>query len=177
MGRNIEKMISFFPALARIFTYLLLFLIPLMFFKNWMSTFVSSKLPVFFILSILAFLFIATHLIFQSEYRPAGRQLLPMLPVVLLVMSLGLSGFFAPLRGLSFWSTLDRGDGWFFFFHLALLIFTVFVLMLRDRTGAYRRNILLATLSSAGIVALTAWLGNEGFNVGGRTLALSRGGG
>ena len=177
MNKNIEKIIGFFPALARFLTYLIFFLVPLIFFKNWMFPFVSSKLPFFYIFSALAFFFIAINLIFHPENRPSRKQLLPMLPVVLLVGWLGASSLLAPLPEVALWSTLDRGDGWFFLFHLLLLIITVFLLMLKDQRGSYKKNILFATLLSAGVVALTVWLGNEGLNIGGRILSQAQGGG
>ena len=177
MNKNFQKFVKFTPVLARFMTYLLLFLIPLVFFKNWMFPFVSSKLPLFYIFSALAFCSLVLNLIFRSENRATKKQLLPILPIALLITSLGISGFLAPLRDTAFWSTLDRGDSWFFLFHLFLLILTVFILILKDRGGTYKRNLLLATLSAAGIIALSVWLGNEGFNAGGKILSQSRGGG
>lgn len=177
MNKNFEKIIKFFPALARFLTYCIFLLVPLVFFKNWMSPFISSKLPIFYIFSALAFLFIAVNLIFSPEYRPHIKQLLPILPIVFLVGSLGVSGFLAPLRDITSWSTTERGDGWFFLFHILLLIITVFILVLKDSASAYKRNIMLATLSASGVVAVSVWFGNEGFNTGGKILTQSQGGG
>ncbi|KKU75872.1 MAG: hypothetical protein UY01_C0002G0015 [Candidatus Nomurabacteria bacterium GW2011_GWB1_47_6] len=177
MNKNFEKFVKFTPVLARFTTYLLFFLMPLAFFKNWMFPSISSRLPLFYIFSTMAFCSLALNLIFRSENRPTKKQFLPMLPVALLIISLGISGFLAPLQDTAFWSTLDRGDGWFFLFHLFLLIVTVFILMLKDHSGAYKKNILWAVLCSAGIAALTVWLGNEGFNAGGRILSQGQGGG
>ena len=177
MDKNLQKVIDLSPALSRLATYLVFFLTPVVFFKYWMSSFVSSKLPVFFIFSALAFFFLAINLIFRPENRPTRRQLLPLLPPILLVGSLGVSGLLAPLRGVAFWSTTDRGDGWFFFLHLLLLVVTVFILVLKDRTGTYKRNLIISALAASLVVAVTVWLGNEGFNWSGAMLSGSQGGG
>ena len=142
----------------------IVFLTPILVFRNLIFPFVTSKLFVFQLLvAVVFFLWVWLQSVVPA-YALSRRIWIRLLPMITLVILLSISSFFATIPNLSFWSTFIRGVGLVMLWHIVALTIII-VSCIRARGQEVIRTIFLASISSAGLVLFSVIFGKEGFNM------------
>ncbi len=158
-------------------TLFLTFFTPVLYFgKILYYPYLASKIFFFYAGVEILFALWLYIIITNSTYRFPKQALLFFIPVELYLLQMTLAGIFGINPELSFWSTLSRGTGLLTWYHL--FAFSLIIASLVYRQGvSYVRKLLNFFVGGAFIVALSVWLGDEGFNVPLEFFQKSKGGG
>lgn len=159
-------------------TYFVVFLTPLLYFgASRFISYATSK-TFFFYGSVEIILGFWLYQIFiDSSYRLSKKSLLAFLPFLLYIFWLLLASVLGENPSMSFWSSLGRGTGMITMLHA--LAFSLIISSLMKKYGLlkYGYRLLAWFVGGASIVAISVWLGNEGFNIPFTFLEKSQGGG
>ncbi len=174
---NLKKGFSFYrESILKYGICLLVLLLPLVVFPSYLYYYVSSKTFLLYgFISVLFPLWLYTIYIDKS-YRLNKKQLLFFIPLVLYILWMTLSGFFAVNPYLAFWSSFERGTGLltlYFSFASSLIIASV----IKKEGTSYIYLLFKYILISSFILSITVWLSERGFNSPIKVFQYSKGGG
>lgn len=156
--------------------FVLFFLTPIMYFGNKVYPHITSKTFFFYGLAGILFAFWLYIIAVDKSYRLTKRQLLLFVPLFLYIAWMTISGILAVNPHLAFWSSLGRGTGLLTLYYGTAVALIVSSLVKRDGMN-YVYQLLKWIISSALIVAISVWFGNEGFNIQSKVFTTSGGGG
>ncbi len=156
-------------------TFFLVFMLPIVYFKNLVFPFITSKTFLFYGVVELIFVIWLYTIYVDKSYRLKKKQFLFFIPVVLYISWMTLAGVFAVNLGLSFWSSLERGTGLLTLYH-ALALSLVIASLTKHYGILYVHNFFKWSLFGALMLAISIWLGDEGFKIF-KLLDTSKGGG
>gem|GEM_PF-2827679 len=167
---------NFKDKVLRYGSYTLMLLAPVVFYGRMLFPHVSTK--TFFIYGVSEVLFFVWlyALIVDNSYRLSKRTLLFFLPAVGFVVWMTISGIMAVDPHLALWSSLGRGTGLLTIYHCLALAFVVASLVKRHGMP-YVSSLFQWFLSGAFILAISIWLGTEGFKFSANVLQKDAGGG
>ncbi len=153
------------------------FLVPMMYMSTRVFPHITSK--TFFFYGIVETLFAVWiySAIVDPTYRLSKRQLYFLLPILLFIVWFTLAGVMAVNPHLAFWSSLSRGTGIISLYHCVALCIVLVSLVNRYSFEIYGMKILRWIVYAGGIVAVSVWCANEGFDLPYRFLQQSQGGG
>lgn len=175
MGYN-TRMKSFRENIIKYGILLIVFILPLLVTDVFAFPFISIKTFFFYGVVELLFSFWLYTILIDKSYRLTRKQLLFFIPAVLYIIWMSLSGIFAYNPSLSFWGPIERGTGLLTLYHL--LAFSILIVSLINHDGKVSINKLLKYfLFGSFILAISVWLGDEGFNLPYSILQKSTGGG
>ena len=144
-------------------SYLLVFILPLVYFGGRIYPHVASKQFFFYgFVEILAGFWIYT-LVTDRSYRLTKKSLVYFIPMASFLAWMTIAGILAVNSNLSFWSSLNRGTGLLTLYHSAL--FALIIASLIRRYGiSYLYGLLQWFVGGSFILAISVWLGSEGLN-------------
>ncbi len=156
-------------------SYIATFLVPWVTFGKWVFPHMTSKAFIFYGLII----FLAGIWIYQifvnKQYRFYRREWLMISPLIGYVLWMTIAGFIAKNSGLSFWGSLMRGTGLLTLYTTTL--YALIITSLSKRYEGYIPTLLRWVVGGGAVVALSVWLGDEGFNTAIDVLRKGSGGG
>ncbi len=162
--------------IVKIGSLLLVFILPLIVSSKLAFPFISIKTFFFYGATELIFVFWIYSVFVDKSYRLSKKQLLFFVPVILYIIWMSIAGVLAVNPSLSFWSPLERGSGLLTLYHALAFSFVVASLIRHD--GAkYTNRLLKYFIFGSFILALSVWLGDEGFKISYGVLEKSSGGG
>lgn len=155
---------------------LIVFILPLIVVNSLSFPYISPKTFFFYGVVDLAFVFWLYSLIVDKSYRLSRKQVLFFIPVFLYIVWMSFSSLFAVNPSLSFWGPIERGTGLLTLYHAFIFSLIVSSLIKRD-SKKYLNKLLKYFLWGSFILAISVWLGDEGFNLPFDTFTKSSGGG
>ena len=155
---------------------ILIFILPLISFSNDFYPYMSSKTFLLYgFISILFPIWIYTIYIDKS-YRLSKKQLVFFAIPTFYIIWMTVSGIFAMNPHISLWSTLERGTGLLTLY--SSLFFSLIIASIVKRDGkSYLYKLFKWFILSSFILAVSVWLGDEGFNLSMSVFKNSSGGG
>jgi O-antigen ligase len=156
--------------------FILVLVAPIIFWSHGLSPHISSK--TFFIYGateILLSIWLYT-IIVDKSYRLSKKTLVAFLPAIGFVSWMTLAGIFAVNPMLSFWSGLDRGTGLLTLYHCLALSFIVASLV-RKHGKQFIEQLFTYFIVGGFILALSVWMGTDGFKLSATVLKTDAGGG
>ncbi len=159
-------------------TFLLVFLTPIVYFgANWFFSYSTSKTFFFYGLTEIIFAVWIYEAFVDQTLRLSRKNLLILLPFFAYVAWLTVAGIFGADPGFSFWSSLSRGTGLLTLYHALALVLVICSLVGKHGLKKYGYKLMGWFIGGASILAISVWLGNEGFNLPFQILLKSKGGG
>ena len=145
-------------------SYILVFLLPLVYLESMFSPFSSPKIFLFYGWIEILTAFWIYNFVVDNSCRLNKKVLLFFIPLFSYIVWMTLAGVLAVSPALSFWSSLGRGTGLITIYHC--LAFALIVASLVKKEGINFVNSLMRWfLNGSFILAISIWFGNEGFNV------------
>lgn len=168
---------SFNESFLKYGTYGLAFLLPLIYFGNFVYPYTTPKAFFFYGFVEILFVFWVYFLMKDPSYRLSKRQLLLFSPLFAYVSWMSIAGIFAFNPGLALWSSLLRTTGLLTLYHG--LCFSMIITSLSNKYGAwfFIEKLLYYVVASGAVLGITVWCGDEGFNLPFTMLKDSGGGG
>lgn len=157
-------------------SFMLVLLAPLVFWSHRLFPHISSK--TFFIyglIEILLFTWIYSAIVDKS-YRISKNVLLFSIPVFGFIIWMTIAGLLGVNPVLSFWSSFGRGTGLLTLYHSLALMFVIASLV-KKYGFSYILSLFQYFIAGSFILAVSVWLGTEGFHLPARVLETDAGGG
>lgn len=154
----------------------LIFFTPIVYFSNRIIPHITSHTFFFYGFANLLFGFWLYCLFTDKSYRLDKKQLFIFIPLLLYIVWMSISGILAVNPHLAFWSSLMRGTGLITLYYCTGLALIIASLVKKNGILYFYSILKFFTLSSF-IVAISVWLGNEGFNIQKDVFVRSSGGG
>lgn len=159
-------------------TYILVFLMPILYLGTGRYlTYATSKTFFFYGAVEIIFAVWLYQLFIDASYRFSKKDLIIFSPFLAYILWLSIAGIFGLDFEMSFWSSLGRGTGLLTLYHVAALVFVVASLIKKYGFIKYGYKLLAWFTAGASVLAISVWLGNEGFNLPILFLQESQGGG
>lgn len=167
---------SFSEKVLKYGSFLLVFLAPIVFLSYRLYPHISTK--TFFIYGATELLFFVWVylLITDRHYRLRKKTLIYFLPPAVFVLWMSIAGVSGVNPELSFWSSFGRGTGLLTLYHSLVLSFIVASLV-KKHGSSYVVSLLQWFFAGAFFLAVSIWLGTEGFKFATRALEKDAGGG
>jgi O-antigen ligase len=157
-------------------TFVLVFILPLLYYSNRMFPHIYPK--TFFFYGSVEILggFWLYSIITDKSYRLSKKSLIFAIPATLYVLWMTLSTVFAINPELAFWGSIARGTGLLTLYHV--LLFMIIVMSLVRKYGiTYVYSLMQWFVNGGFILALSVWFGSTGFNLSFKSLMTDAGGG
>jgi len=157
-------------------SFFLVFLSPLIFWSHGLFPHISSK--TFFIYGVVEILFAVWiyTIIVDKSYRLSKRILIWFTPLISFVLWMTIAGVFAVNPSLSLWSSLGRGTGLLTLYHSIAMALVVASLVKKDGLP-YIISLFQGFIASSFFLAISVWLGSDGFSLSAKVLKTDIGGG
>lgn len=154
----------------------LVFLIPIMFWGHGLFPHISSK--TFFMYGVVEVLFFVWLYVLSKnrEYRLSKKTMLVFLIPLGFLVWMTLATLFAVNPNLAFWSSLERGTGLLTFYHVYAFALVVASLV-QVKGQSYIEELFKYTVFGASLLALSIYMGQDGFNLPMKVFLVDNGGG
>ena len=145
-------------------SYLLVFLLPLVFCRNLFYPYTSPKMFFFYGLTEILFAIWLFLIITDRSYRLSKKTWLYFIPLGAYLFWMTVAGIFGTNPELSFWSSIGRETGLLTLYHCLVFAFVVASLVKKNGT-VYLYKLMQWFVSGGFVLAISVWCGNEGFNI------------
>ncbi|MDE2399403.1 MAG: O-antigen ligase family protein [Patescibacteria group bacterium] len=156
---------SFWGNFLKYGSYILIFILPIIYFGDNISySYITSKAFVFYAFVEILFSVWIYTMFLDSSFRLSKKNWLYFIPLFVYVGWLTLTGLLGANPMLSFWASLGRNTGLLAIYHC--VAFTIIIASLVKRNGInYLYKFLYYFVFGGFILSISIWLGDEGMNV------------
>lgn len=157
-------------------SYLLVFLLPIVYFGSLVFPHISSKTFFFYgFIEIITALWLYS-IVVDSTYKLSKRNLLFFIFPAIFIIWMSIGGILAINPHLSLWSSLGRGTGLLTYYH-AFLLSLILASLVKKYGKNYLNSLFRFIVAGGFILAISIWFGSGGFNLPFQFLRTDGGGG
>ena len=145
---------------------ILVFILPIIYFGNhvFFYSYLVSKMFFFYGLVEVLFAFWIYSIFIDHSYRFSKKIWFYFIPLLTYLTWMTMAGILGADPALSFWSSFSRGTGLLTLYHCIALAFIIASLVKREGLS-FVHKLLRWFLNGGFVLAISTWIGNEGFNL------------